>query len=399
MLSREFVLLQLAVLGLISTDAWADELDTLQFKAGQSVQYDSNVFRLSESANNFAVLGTPARSDTIAVTTLGLKIDKPYSLQRFELAVNADYYNYKRFSTLDFTAVNYAAAWRWSFTPTLHGNLTTDRREYIDNTADVQNSGRLNRRTDLVTLLDAEYEIAGPLRIVAGFFERETTNSQPFTFEGDFRVRGAEGGVKYVYPSGTSLAYRLKQGSGDYPDRSSSSLFASNFKDREHEFRLDWPISGKTTIQSRISYFDRNHDGLATRDFSGFIGNINATWEATGKTRVMAGLARELESYQTNSDSYYQGYRIFIAPTWKPTAKTAVLLRYDHGVRDYKGPLPGFVSSNRRDTVNMGKLAFEWEATRVIKLSLSMLRDKRTSSQPGFDYKSNGVNFSVLASF
>lgn len=397
--SREIVVFSLILLGLLLRHAKADELDTLQFKAGETLRYDSNVFRLSDSVNAQSVIGNASRSDTIAITTVGVKVDKPYGLQRFEFDINADHYNYKNFSNLDFTAVNYAAAWRWSLTPALHGNFTTDRQEFVDNTADVQNLGQLNRRTDRYTLFDAEYEIDGAWRAVGGLFERNSNNSQPFTFEGDSRVRGAEAGVRYVFPSDTSLAYRFKNGRGEYPDRVISSFFASRFKDREHEFRLDWPITAKTTIQSKLSHFDRAHEGLSARDFSGVIGQLNATWIATGKTRVTAGITRELGSYQTLNTSYYQGYRLFIAPTWKPTEKTAIQLRYERGVRNYKGPLPGFFASNRRDTTNLGVLAFEWQPLRAIKVTASLIRDQRNSNEPGLDYKSNGVGLAVLASF
>lgn len=399
MLLRKLLVINLALAGVVTLDVRADELDTLQFRAGQTWQYDSNVFRLSDNVNNQAVIGSPSRSDHFGVTTIGAKIDKSYGLQRFELDVNANRYNYKNFSRLDFTAVNYAAAWRWSVTPALYGNLTTDRQEYTDNTADVQNQGQLNRRTDRLNLLDAEYAIDGPWRILGGVFERSSSNSQAFTFEGDSKVRGVEAGVRYVFASDSSFAYRLKQGNGEYPNRVSSPTFASDFKDREHEFKLVWPITGKTTIQSRLAYFDRAHDGLAARDFSGFVGQLEATWMPTGKTSVNGGVARELGDYQTNNISYFQGNRFFIAPTWKPTEKTAVKFRHDHGVRNYKGPLPGFVATNRRDTTDLSVLGFEWEVIRAVKVTTSVFTDRRKSNETGADYKSHGVNLSVLASF
>ncbi|WP_426146772.1 XrtB/PEP-CTERM-associated polysaccharide biosynthesis outer membrane protein EpsL [Polaromonas sp. DSR2-3-2] len=399
MLIRKLLVLNLALAGVMTLDVQADELDTFQFRVGQTWQYDSNVFRLSDSVDSQAVIGSPSRSDHFGVTTIGAKIDKSYGLQRFELDVNANRYSYKNFSRLDFTAVNYAAAWRWSVTPALYGNLTTDRQEYTDNTADVQNQGQLNRRTDRLTLLDAEYAIDGPWRVLGGVFERSSSNSQAFTFEGDSKVRGVEAGVRYVFASDSSFAYRLKQGQGEYPNRVSSSTFASEFKDREHEFKLVWPITGKTTIQSRLAYFDRAHDGLAARDFSGFVGQLEATWMATGKTTVNGGVVRELGDYQTNNISYFQGNRFFIAPTWKPTEKTAVKFRYDHGVRNYKGPLPGFVATNRRDTTDLAILGFEWEVIRAVKVTTSVFTDRRKSNESGADYKSHGANLSVLASF
>ena len=396
MYSRELVLLPLALIGLISPPVQADELDTLQFRAAETVQYDSNVFRLSDTAKAQAANGSPTHSD---ITTLGVLLNKPYSLQRFELDIHADNYRYRNFSNLDFTALNYAAAWRWSFTPALHGNLTADRREFVDNSADAQNIDRINRRIDRSNVLDAEYEIDGVWRVLGGVFDRSTTFSQPFTFEGDSTVKGAEAGLRYVFPSATSLAYRYRTGSGDYPDRVTSPVFASKFKDREHEVRLDWQATGKTNIQARISHFNRAHEDLSARDFSGMLGQLYATWAATGKTSVALGFGRELGSYQTNNYSYYQGYQVFVAPTWKPTEKTAVRLRYEHGVRDFKNPLPGFVAINRQDITNLSSLAFEWQALRAVKLILSVQSDKRKSSEPGFDYNSHGVNVSAQASF
>lgn len=398
-MSRTLFPVPLALVALAPLATAADELDTLQFQAGQSVERDSNVFRLSDSVNAQAVIGTPVRSDTIAITTLGLKLDKRYGLQRFELDVNAQDHNYQRFSNLDFTAFNYAAAWRWSFTPALHGNVTTDRREYTDTTADVQNFGQVNRRTVRSTVFDAEYEIDGAWRLVGGVFDRSSTSNQPFTFEADTKVEGAEAGVRYVFASNASLAYRFRNGDGEYPGRTASPVFARSFTDREHEFRFDWAPTGKITARGRLSHFDRSHDDLAARDFSGLVGQADATWAITAKTGVTGGVIRELGSYQTATASYFEGHRFFVGPTWRPTEKTAVRLRYDHGVRDFSGALPGFVESNRRDTTKQAMLAFDWRPWRALKLTASLQRDERNSSEPAFNYRSNTVGLSALASF
>lgn len=397
--TRKFPLLPLAVLTLTCAMAQADELDTLQFSVGESLVRDSNVFRLSDSANAQTVLGTSNRSDSIAVTSVGLKLNKSYSLQRFEVDVSAENHHYNRFSNLNFNALNYAAAWRWSVTPALHGNLIADRRQYVDNAADVQSTGQLNRRTNRLNMLDAEYELGGALRLVGGVFEKTSISSQPLTFEASSRVRGAEAGLRYVYPAGNSLAYRYKNGKGDYPGRVQSAFFASSFSDREHEFQFDWAPTGKTRVQARLSHFDRRHEGLPARDFSGMTGQVDATWDVTAKTKIAAGLVRELGSYQTTDASYFVSNRFFVAPTWKPTEKTAVRFRYDHGVRTFKGPLPGFAGTGRRDTPNVALLAVDWQPLRALKLTASAQRDNRRSSEPGFDYKSNSVGISALISF
>ena len=397
-LTKKTVLMPIALLTLSSFSVMADELDTLQFRVGENIVHESNVFRLSDSVNAQTVLGNSNRSDTIAITNLGIKLNKSYSLQRIELDVSAEDHHYSRYSKLNFNALNYVGAFRWSVTPFLYGNITANRRDYVDTSADVQNTGQLNRRSDRVNAAEAEYEVAGPLHLVGGVFDKSSTSSLPFTFEGSSRVQGAEAGLRYVAGSGTSLAYRYKNGKGDYPGRLLSDQFAHSFKDREHEFRFSWEPTGKTTVQARLSQFSRRHDGLSSRDFSGVTGQLDASLAVTGKTSITSGLIRELGSYQTPTTSYFVGNRIFVGPVWKPTEKTAVRLRYDYGVRDFKGT-PGFSGTNRRDTLNIASLAFEWQPIRALKLIAFAQQENRKSNDFGFNYKNSSIGISGVFSF
>jgi exopolysaccharide biosynthesis operon protein EpsL len=383
---------------LVPGAAMSDELDLLQFNAGLAWQHDSNVFRLSDQTTTPGAVGTSGRSDNILTTTAGLKVRKPYGLQRFEADIGLENSKYNRFSSLDFTAVNYAAAWRWSLTPAFHGNLTTDRREYVDNSADVQSAGQLNRKTDRSTKLDGEYEVDGVWRLLGGAFQRTNSNSQSATFEGDSKVIGAEAGVRYQFPYGTSLAYRFRNGKGEYTNQALATSVSSDFTDREHEVQGEW-VGGRAKLGGRISRLERNYDSISARDFSGFLSQIDLTYALTGKTSVFAGVVRELGSYQTNNISYYQGTRVFVAPTWKATENIALRARYDYGVRDFKGPLPGFVSSNRTDKTSLASLAVEWQPVRLLTLMAWLQRDQRKSNEFGSDYKSNSVGVSAKASF
>jgi exopolysaccharide biosynthesis operon protein EpsL len=386
---RSTFLCCVASAALIPVSAWADELDVLQFNAGLAWQHDSNVFRLSDSNS--------PRSDSILSTTAGLKVRKPYGLQRFEADVNLENRNYKQFSNSDFTAVNYAAAWRWSLTPAFHGNLTTDRREYVDTSADVQNLNQVNRKTDRSTQFDAEYEVDGVWRILGGAFQRTNSNSQSNTFDGDSKVVGAEAGVRYQFPYGTSVAYVFRNGKGEYTNRAFLAV-SSDFTDREHEVRGEW-VGGRARLGGRISHLARDYDSIPARDFSGFRSQVDLTYAVTGKTSIFAGIVRELGSYQRNQDSYYQGTRVFVAPTWKATENIALRARYDYGVRDYKGPLPGFAASNRTDKTSLASLSAEWQPIRLLTLMAWVQRDQRTSNEFRADYKSNSVGVSAKATF
>jgi hypothetical protein len=148
-----------------------------------------------------------------------------------------------------------------------------------------------------------------------------------------------------------------------------------------------------------VSHFERSHDDLAARDFSGFTGQLDATWAITAKTRLAGGAARELGSYQSPTASHYEGHRFFIAPTWKPSEKTALRAKYSHGVRNFSGALPGFVETGRRDTTRLVSLAFDWLPWRALRLTASLERDRRTSTDPRFDYQSNRFGLAAQAVF
>ncbi len=365
---------------------------TLQFRVGQSLVRDSNVFRSPEATR---------RSDTYGVTTLGVKLDKRYSLQRIELDVYAQDYRYQDFSELDFTGLNYDAAWRWSVTPKLRGNLTADRREFVDNTADVLvgpgGVGSVNRRTESSLGLDAEYELGAAWRLLGGAFQRDLENTRN-TAEADSTVTGAELGAGYVWRSGNTVAYRLREGDGKYRGQVGAGL-PQDFTDTEHEFRFQWTPTGQSTVQGRLAHLDREHTSAPDRDFSGLTGRVNANWVLTGKTQIDAGYIRELSSYQTTSTNYYEGDRLYISPVWKPTAKTALRLRFEEGSRNYKGAPVGQVASGRRDKTSLASLSMEWEALRALTVAATVQSDRRTSNTAGADYRANSVGLSALFKF
>jgi len=366
--------------------------DTLQFRLGQTLEHDSNVFRLPGSL--------PRQSDTYGVTTLGLKFDKRYGLQRIELDVSAQDYRYQHNTALDFTAVNYVAAWRWGLTPRFTGNVTANRSEYIDNTSLVQSTGVVNHRTEAAKAIDGEYDLGSAVRLLAGVFDRSVNNSVTAVSIANTSVTGGDVGVKYVFNTGNTLAYRYLKGNGEYNGLPTSTLPSRHFSDVEHEFSFEMRPTGSTNLQGRVSHLERKRDDSAGSEFSGVVGRVNANWVITGKSSLDVGVIREISSYQPNAliPSYFVSGRVYISPVWKPTEKTAVRLRFDEGVRDYKGSLePGY--AGRRDNLNQSGVSFEWEPRRNVKLAASLAYDKRSSNIQNLDYKANVLGLSALVKF
>jgi exopolysaccharide biosynthesis operon protein EpsL len=386
---------------LFAAPANADSLDTWNVYLGSSVSYDKNLFHLSSSANPELLIGRSDKSDTITATTLGIKVDKPYSLQRFELDLNLVNYNYQKFHYLDFTALNYDAAWRWSLTPSLKGNLSAGRQEAMNSFADTQNYRTQNVRTNDSYRADADLDVGAGWHLLGGAFRNARKNSQPYLQERDNTITSSELGVRYDFTSGSSLGYLNRIGRGTYDNLSEPSvplLLDNRFDQVENLLFVNWPITAKTSLNARIGELERKHEHFAARDFNGTVGTLSVNWAITGSTRLLAGWTRNLASYETANSSYTTIDRYFLNPVWQISTKTALRLRYDLVDQQFSGAGTG-PAIERHDRERIALLAFDWQAMNALSLTASLTNDRRTSSETGRDFKDTIALVSFMLSF
>ncbi len=387
---------------LCASAARADTLDTWNIFVGTNVTYNSNLFLLPSSANTQALIGSSRTSDYVTATTFGLKISKPYSLQRFELDLNIVDYKYKNFDYLNYTAPNYSAAWLWSLTPRLHGNLSSSHQESMNNFSDTKNYRRQNLRTNDNQRFDADFELGGGWHLLGGVTQDVSKNSIVFVAEGDTTINSIEAGARYVFASGTNLKFISRTGKGTYDNRPApipGILLDNKFDQTVNELSFNWPITAKTNIEARIGRLDRGHDTYAARDFGGTIGTLNFNWDATAKTRISGGWTRQLSAYETLYSSYTVTDRLFVSPVWQMSAKTALSLRYSYATVDYLGAIAVTPLNGRSDKQNTGLVTLDWKPMNFVSLSASLGNNRQRSNQPGNDYKNTTASINAQLNF
>jgi hypothetical protein len=197
---------------LVVTTVNADSLDTWNVSVGTSVSHDRNIFHLSDSADAQALTGSSSKSDVVTATNLGLKVDKPYSLQRFELDLNVVKYDYRKFDYLNFTATNYTAAWRWSLTPNLHGNLSSGRQESLNSFTDNQNFRVRNVRTNDDYRFDADLDLGASWHLLGGAFQTRRKNSATFIQERTTPLRRVSSAPAMTFRPARASAISTAQG-------------------------------------------------------------------------------------------------------------------------------------------------------------------------------------------
>ena len=399
-LSIPFLLLPLALLALGSSTAWAQQDKPLMINAGYTVQTDSNLFRLPSGADTRAILGKDSGAEQVGVSTVGLSFVTNQSLQRFELDASLVDYRYQNFDYLSFTATNYDAAWRWSLTPRLTGNLTSTRKETLNSFADYQGFTHRNQRTDTNNRLDARYELSGPWRLLAGVTQAERLNEQALVAGGDYRSTGADLGLAHVYSSGSSITMVGSLDNGNYLNRTlpNTGAYDDSFKQLDARLQLHWAFSGNTTLDGSLSQINRSHPTYGQRDYSGLTANAALNWDVTGKTRLTARYARELGEYATSVSNYSQTDRLQLGTVWTLGAKTQLGFNVNYAQIDYLGS-PGTVSSQRRDTTNDTSLSFGWEPVQRLSVSAALQGANRGSTQTGLDYDSTSLSLSAQYSF
>jgi exopolysaccharide biosynthesis operon protein EpsL len=377
--------------------ARAEGDDVFTLSADTSLVRDNNLFRLSSSANTLALIGRDSAAEQINITTLGVRAAKSYSLQRFELGASVVDQRYQNFSYLNSVANNYDAAWRWSLTPSFHGNLVNSRRESLNSFVDVQGYNTRSQRVNYDTRWDGQFEIDGVWRALAGVSQGTQKSLQNQSTEADTSTNGADLGVAYAFASGSTLSYTLRNSKGQYLNRvlPNTSLLDDTFNQVDHEFRIRWVMDGITTAGLHATGITRTHPTYSQRDYNGIAAGANIKVNLSGKTSLAVDWSRELSAYQDGITNYSQIDRLVVGPVWQIGAKTMLRLRHEIALRDYLGSPTPLAATTRTDTTRDTTLSLDWQPSTNVTLSASLQDARRTSTVTGLDYQSTQTTVSA----
>ena len=380
------------------------ETQGLEWIAAESVRHETNLFRLPTGSDRQALIGRSSGAETIYTTTLGVRYDKRYSLQRVHFDVAYVDYRFQNFDFLSFGALNYQAEWNWSVTPRFYGNLSAMRRERPNNFSESRSLARLNQRNDReesARRLDGAYELDARWRVLGALARYAQDSSVPLITETATRQTVADAGVRYVLPSGSLATLTLRTADGEYTDALTEvQASGRSFTQREIEFDALWKLSTQTSLGLRLGHRQRAHGGSPERDFDGLLGMARLQWSVTPRVMLTSGWVHNIEGFQTVDANFYRSDRLFIHPTWQILSKTKASLQYAYTQRRYGGsPDPATPSSQRRDADQEVSIGLEWKPRDYVGISSTLQRSSRSSSAPGLDYRNTSFGVSARLQF
>ncbi|MFD1121338.1 XrtB/PEP-CTERM-associated polysaccharide biosynthesis outer membrane protein EpsL [Methylophilus flavus] len=381
------LLLSYCFLNLSSTPVWADELDTLQFRASINKAYDDNLFRRS----------TDETTEQITRSTLGIKIDKSYSLQHVILDVWVVDNKYHKNDYLDFVGKNYNATYLWTLTPSLTGTLSSRQTESMNNFGDFLRTEQ-NVRTFTSNEFTAKYSPHQVWGAILGVSQNKLENSQVFTAITDFDAKGLDYGVSYDFSSKSNIKFLAHNRTGNFNQRPLDpvNLFDNGYKENEYELDLYLQEPGLSTLSAKLGYVDREYDNYTVRNYKEFIGNVNYNLILTGKIKGNFSLMRTASPFETVNSTYSVTDTFTTRLTYDVSSKiqAGVNLRYTE--RDFEGRAQ-FDTSGRNDIEHAYGGFLSWNPTKNIGLTLNSTKSTRDSTVARFDYEDTltSVNFEL----
>jgi exopolysaccharide biosynthesis operon protein EpsL len=378
----------------------AERADYFNFTLGTSTRYESNVFRLPDSADLAPVLGTSRKSDFVSTYSVGIRLDIPWSLQRFQVDVAHTGYRYHTFSFLDFDALDYRAAWLWHLTPRVRGILSAERRETLVPLEDVATLQRALRVAEN-RVFAADAWLFGGWHLLAGASHYRQSDTRVIVPEQGFEATTLEGGVSYVARSGSSVALvrRGTKGSYDAQQPDFANLIDTGFREDQSELRVNWLVTDRSTVRARATWVDRRHDHFAQRDFDGLAGEAAFVWRVTDRVRLDAAATRSFIAWWEPAASYRVSNAVTLGATWQVRPRTSIAAELARVQRDYRGPVAPVAGPLREERERLAGIAVNWAPVRPLTVRSSVQRRSRDSNLPGRDFRTTVAEISVSLVF
>jgi exopolysaccharide biosynthesis operon protein EpsL len=381
------------------TSTWALWGDRLELFASENVTYDSNVFRTSSKLDPTLVTGSPYRDDTVSTTSLGFLLTVPVSLQRFEAGYTWYTSRYNRFTDLNHDGHIARAAWLWSITPRLTGDLGYQEQSTLASFANIQ-----GRRPDLLTArmayANGAWMATPSWRVHSTLTAGKTEHQDPTRAAlSDIETGSVEVGLSYVSPQENRIGVAARTERGRSPQ--DFIVLGAPFNNAYHQDSIGvqgrWVVTGLSRFDGRVDYTRRKYDQLPQRNYSGPTGRATYTYTPTGKITIAATAQRDVAPLEDISASFVLVTGATIRPDWAITDKINIRGELAYNVWDYRGdPNLGLSFTHR---VRTGGLSVMYRPTTHISLVGGVTREVRTSTLLYGDYEVNTASIEARVGF
>jgi hypothetical protein len=217
----------------------------------------------------------------------------------------------------------------------------------------------------------------GGVHFLGGFTRTVSLNSSNFLPDRGNTTNAIDLGVKYEFPSGSSVTMMQHQREGEFANLSPS--LPQTFSENETEAKFNWRVSAKSSVNTRLAFVERMHDQFSSKNYEGWVGDASVSWAPTSKLQLTAAAASSIGVYQSLLANYARNNSLSFTPTYACTNKILVSGSASISERVVEG-------INETDTIENASLGVDWMPRRYVSLGAKVQRMSRTSTSANRDF-------------
>lgn len=371
-----------------------------------NVSYDSNIFRLVNSARAQQLFGTPQLSDTLLKTELGLETRLRLSRQLITLDLSVNDTKYDQFKRLDFTGNAKAIRWSWVLGSYLDGMISYSDSEVDSGFTDVISSAAAvtsnNLRTTQSTLASLFWHVHPDWTVFGSLQKNDLSNNNAAFIFSNRQENVYETGLSYISGEQNQVSLSLKNTDYDYPNRSATSLalFGNTSTRQDIITTFTYNPTIKLNVVAKITAVSLDYPNHGNRNFD----DINQRWTMayaySPVTNLGASLYREVNQVDDVVSTYAQNQGFSVLASWSITPKTSIGANAEFRTQEYLGSSGVSATSiQRKDDIETYKLFAKYQATQKMFLQLNYLGSSRKSNTPNLSYDDDIISASISYEF
>jgi hypothetical protein len=361
------------------------------------LEYDSNPFRLSDSAS--------PRSDYVARYGGGLRYAGLVTgRQRVLLEGRGDQYNYSHSGVLDHFAYSLLGEWQWELGNSLSGAIGAGRVFRIADPGQVQRETREDVTTDRA-YASGGWRVASNWRLRAGVDGEKNTRERPLAPEIIADTSGARVGIDYVTPLANTLGVEARYAKGDAPVGDlvdpTGQFIGNDFEEKEVSAVVSYGATSQIRVGGRIGHTERTYSVIPGRDFSGTTWRALIEWLPGNKTILGFETYNNPTSVIDVDASHVIVRGNAFTLNWAPRAKVVLSGRIFQEDRESVGT-PGSILLGipaRDDSLTGFRLGVGWEPVRYAEVGLGVESGTRKSTEALRDYDYTMVSANLRIRF
>lgn len=381
-------------LSLFASSASANERDKLfsPYTHAQ-LQYDDNVFLLSDQESPAETIGSNQQSDFVLSVGAGFRTQITHLKQRYSVDAKVFQREHDRFNNLEFTGGGLNAKWDWALNRKWSGVISYD---FVND-----QSGFLEQRLTAKDSFDSNrFEARAKRKLtarshvyLAGLYQDKEYEQRDIL---DNETSQVLIGYEYGNAKKESLGVEVGTSRGRYTNRfalTPDDPVFSRFDEDVAKIKTRWQISPKTRLNAELGYVSRKHNrALSEFDFDGLIYDLRLRWNIGARTELASGYRRRLNNTENTQSLFTIDDRLLLELRWAASNRLGIVATAARRDIEFTQRLGG----TRDDDVYTIKLKSIYKINRLFDIEFILQDQSRDSNNFINEFDKATASISIL---